>query len=47
MKNSSASPYALFRSLSVSIVYVGPGRSRSILLTENRGLLAVATTVMR
>lgn len=34
-------------SVSVSIVYVGPGRSMSTRLTENRGLEAVAMTVIR
>ena len=32
---------------SVSAVYVGPPRSMSTRLTENRGLEAVATTVIR
>jgi len=31
----------------VSTVYVGPARSTSIRDTENRGLLAVAITLMR
>ena len=31
----------------MSIVYVGPGRSMSTRLTENRGLDAVAITVIR
>src|SRR5215207_6005672 len=48
MKNSSVpSPYCLRRSRRVSMVYVGPGRSMSTRLTENRGLDAVAMTVIR
>ena len=47
MKNSSASGRCGLRSVSVSIVYVGPPRSTSTRLTENRGLEAVAMTVMR
>ena len=48
MKNSSvASPYRSLRSVSVSIVYVGPDRSMSTRLTENAGFDAVAITVIR
>ena len=47
MKNSSASGRCALRSRSVSIVYVGPCRSMSTRLTVNRGLDAVAITVMR
>ncbi len=47
MKNSSASGYSSDRSRRVSIVYVGPGRSMSTRLTENRGFDAVAITVIR
>ena len=48
MKNSSTSgPRRLRSSPSVSIVYVGPGRSISTRLTENRGFEAVAITVIR
>ncbi|PWW25133.1 hypothetical protein JD79_04329 [Geodermatophilus normandii] len=47
MKNSSASGRWACRSERVSMVYVGPSRSTSTRLTENRGLEAVAMTVMR
>jgi hypothetical protein len=48
MKNNSASAsYSLRRSRSVSTVYVGPSRSMSTRLTRNRGLDAVAITVIR
>src|SRR4029079_8240229 len=47
MKNSSASGRTAARSRSVSIVYVGPPRSMSTRDTVNRGLDAVATTVIR
>jgi hypothetical protein len=44
---SVAGPLAARRSRSVSMVYVGPGRSMSTRLTLNRGLEAVAITVIR
>ena len=47
MKNSSADGRCFFTSRRVSIVYVGPGRSMSTRLTENRGFEAVAITVIR
>ena len=47
MKKKSSSGRLDLRSRSVSIVYVGPSRSMSTRLTENRGLEAVAITVIR
>ena len=47
MKNRSASGRSARMSRSVSIVYVGFLRSMSTRLTVNRGLDAVAITVMR
>ncbi len=47
MKKSSASGRWACRSRRVSMVYVGPSRSMSTRLTENRGFDAVAMTVMR
>ena len=45
MKNSSAPGRIAEMSSTVSTVYVGPGRSMSTRLTQNRGLEAVAITV--
>ena len=47
MKYRSASGIFSVRSRSVSIVYVGPLRSMSTRDTVNRGLEAVAITVIR
>ncbi len=47
MKNNSAAGRILRMSRSVSMVYVAPARSMSTRLTVNRGLDAVATTVIR
>ena len=47
MKNNSAPGCSSAMSRIVSIVYVGPGRSMSTRLTQNRGLDAVAITVIR
>jgi hypothetical protein len=47
MKNSSAPGRSRRRSVRVSMVYVGPPRSTSTRDTENRGLDAVAMTVIR
>ena len=47
MKYNSASGFCPRRSRNVSFVYVGPPRSMSTRLTENRGLDAVAITVIR
>src|SRR5215213_1460561 len=47
MKNRSASGWSAARSVRVSIVYVGPPRSRSTRDTVKRGFEAVATTVIR
>ena len=47
MKNSSASGRMAAISRIVSMVNVGPGRSMSTRLTQNRGLDAVAITAIR
>src|SRR5882757_8281827 len=46
-QNSASGPCAARRSRRVSMVYVGPARSMSTRLTENRGSAEVAITVIR